>query len=148
MTETIQETTPSILRTASDGCWEVYDGPWGKYLRPTFDPEANVEISEDHLKNFELKEDIHRIPAELWAKWVKLCFYYVDKVQSSVEVSMRILRSEADSSVYRFLVPRQKVSGASVRVDSFDEAIDIDTGEEITSYPPEGWVPVGSSHSH
>lgn len=146
--ETTQETTPSILRTASDGCWEVYDGPWGKYLRPTFDPEANVEITEDHLKNFELKEDIHRIPAELWAKWVKLCFYYVDKVQSSVEVSMRILRSEADSSVYRFLVPRQKVSGASVRVDSFDEAIDIDTGEEITSYPPEGWVPVGSSHSH
>ena len=137
-----------ILRTASDGCWEIYDGPWGKYIRPTFDPEANAEITEEHLKHFELKEGIHRIPSELWAKWVKLCFYYVDKVQACVEVSMRILRSEEDPSVYRILIPRQKVSGASVRVDSFDEAIDIDTGEEITSYPPEGWVPVGSSHSH
>jgi hypothetical protein len=149
--ETIQETiqeTPTILRTAKDGCWEIYDGPWGKYIRPTFDPEANAEITDEHLKHFELKEDINRIPAELWAKWIKLCFYYVDKVQACVEVSMRILRSEEDPSVYRFLVPKQKVSGASVRVDSFDEAIDIDTGEEITSYPPEGWVPVGSSHSH
>lgn len=148
ITQEITQETPNILRTASDGCWEIYDGPWGKYIRPTFDPEANAEITEDHLNHFELREDIHRIPAELWAKWIKLCFYYVDKVQDCVEVSMRILRSEEDPSVYRFLVPRQKVCGASVRVDSFDEAIDLDTGEEITSYPPEGWVPVGSSHSH
>lgn len=143
-----QEETPSLLRTAENGCWEVYNGTWGSYLRPTFDPEANAVITDDHLKHFELNENIHRIPAELWAKWVKLCFYYVDKVQACVEVSMRILRSEEDPSVYRFLVPRQKVSGASVRVDSFDEAIDLDTGEEITQYPPEGWIPVGSSHSH
>lgn len=140
--------TQSIIRTADNGCWEIYEGPWGKYLRPAFDPEANAVITDEHLKHFELKENIHRIPAELWAKWIKLCFYYVDKVQSSVEVSMRILRSEENPSVYRFLIPKQKVSGASVRVDSFDEAIDIDTGEEITQYPPEGWVPVGSSHSH
>lgn len=139
---------PTILRTADSGCWEVYNGTWGSYLRSTFDPDANAVITEEHLKHFELNENIHRIPAELWAKWIKLCFYYVDKVQSCVEVSMRILRSESDPSVYRFLVPRQKVCGASVRVDSFDEAIDLDTGEEITSYPPEGWIPVGSSHSH
>ena len=146
--EDVEPSTPSILRTADQGCWEIYDGPWGKYLRPTFDPEANIQITDEHLEHFELKEGIHKIPAELWAKWVKLCFYYVDKVQACVEVSMRILRSEEDPSVYRFLVPRQKVSGASVRVDSFDEAIDIDTGEEITEYPPVGWIPVGSSHSH
>lgn len=146
--EDVQEEAPSILRTADQGCWEVYKGTWGSYLRPTFDPDANAVITKEHLEHFELNENIHKIPAELWAKWVKLCFYYVDKVQACVEVSMRILRSEADPSVYRFLVPRQKVSGASVRVDNFDEAIDIETGEEITQYPPEGWVPVGSSHSH
>lgn len=146
--EISQEEAPSLLRTAENGCWEVYNGTWGSYLRPTFDPEANAVVTDDHLKHFELNENIHQIPAELWAKWVKLCFYYVDKVQACVEVSMRILRSEEDPSVYRFLVPRQKVSGASVRVDSFDEAIDLDTGEEITQYPPDGWIPVGSSHSH
>jgi hypothetical protein len=139
---------PSIIRTAEHGCWEVYNGTWGSYLRRTFDPDANAEVTEEHLKHFELKEGIHKIPAELWAKWVRLCFHFVDKVTSSVEVSVRILRSESDPSVYRILVPKQKVSGASVRVDSFDESIDIDTGEEIATYPPDGWIPVGSSHSH
>ena len=146
--EITQEEPSSILRTSENGCWEVYTGTWGNYLRPAFDPDANAVITDEHLKHFELNENIYRIPSELWAKWIKLCFHYVDKVQACVEVSVRILRSVEDPSVYRFLVPRQKVSGASVRVDSFDEAIDLDTGEEITQYPPEGWVPVGSSHSH
>ena len=146
--EEFQEPTPSILRTTDNGCWEVYDGTWGSYLRSAFDPDANAVITDEHLKHFKLNENIYRIPSKLWAKWVKLCFHYVDKVQACVEVSVRILRSVEDPSVYRFLVPRQKVSGASVRVDSFDEAIDLDTGEEITQYPPEGWIPVGSSHSH
>jgi hypothetical protein len=146
--ESTQNESPSILRTAESGCWEVYNGTWGSYLRSAFDPDANAVITEDHLKHFELNENIHRIPAELWSKWIKLCFHYVDKVEACVEVSMRILRSQEDPSIYRLLVPKQKVCGASVRVDSFDEAIDLDTGEEITSYPPEGWVPVGSSHSH
>jgi hypothetical protein len=139
---------PTVLRTRRDGVFEVYEGPWGSYIRTTDDPEANVEITEDHLKKFELREDIHRIPSDLWARWVKLCFYFVDKVPNSVEVSIRILRSEEDPSKYRFLVPMQKVSGASVRVESFDTAIDIESGEEITQYPPAGWIPVGSSHSH
>jgi hypothetical protein len=149
--EAVQESTPvapNILRTRRDGVWEVYDGVWGSYIRPTDDPDANVVIDEANLKQFELKEDIHRIPSELWAKWVKLCFHFVDKVSSSVEVSIRILRNQDDPSQYRFLVPKQQVSGASVRVENFDTAVDITTGEEIIQYPPEGWIPVGSSHSH
>ena len=143
-----QPEAPPVLRTRRDGVWEVYNGPWGSYLRPIDDPDANVVIDEENLKVFNLNPDIHKIPAALWARWVKLCFYYVGKVTNSVEVSVRILRSAEDPSKYRILVPRQKVSGASVRVDSFDEAIDIETGEEITQYPPVGWIPVGSSHSH
>ncbi len=148
--EVVQEATPApnILRTRRDGVWEVYEGVWGSYIRPTDDPDANVVIDEENLKQFQLKEDIHRIPADLWAKWVKLCFHFVDKVKSSVEVSIRILRSQDDPSAYRFLVPMQKVSGASVRAEDFDVSVDIATGEEITQYPPEGWIPVGSSHSH
>lgn len=140
--------SPGVLRTRRHGCWEVYDGAWGSYLRQTDDPEANVVVDAENLKQFKLKEGIHKIPSDLWTRWAKLCFYYVDKVQNSVEVSIRILRSDEDPSKYRFLVPRQKVSGASVRVDSFDESIDIETGEELTEYPPAGWTPVGSSHSH
>lgn len=139
---------PTILRTPSDGCYEVYEGYWGSYLRPCFDPEANAEISKENLKHFELNPNIHKIPSDLWARWVKLCFHFVDKVTSSVEVSVRFLRSAEDPSKYRCLVPKQVVSGASVRVDSFDESIDIETGEKLTQYPPDGWIPVGSSHSH
>lgn len=142
------EEAPSILRTRRDGCWEVYEGAWGSYLRPTDDPDANVVVDEENLKQFQLKEGIHKIPSHLWTSWVKLCFHYVNKVSSSVEVSIRILRSEEDPSKYRFVVPRQKVSGASVRVENFDDSIDIETGEEFIQYPPTGWIPVGSSHSH
>lgn len=139
---------PSVLRTPFDGCFEVYQGPWGKYLRSCADPDANIEVTKENLEFFEMNEKVHKIPATLWSRWSNLCFYFVDKVANEVEVSVRILRSKDDPSVYRMLIPRQKVSGASVRVDSFDESIDIETGEEFTSYPPEGWVPVGSSHSH
>ena len=144
----VKEEAPKVLRTASDGCFEVYEGAWGKYLRPCFDPDVNVEITKEHLEYFEVNPDIHKVPAELWSRWTKLCFHYVGKVKDSVEVSVRILRSAEDPSVYRILVPKQKVSGATVRVDSFEESIDIETGEELTEYPPQGWIPVGSSHSH
>lgn len=144
----VEDEIPKILRTPSDGCFEVYESYWGKYIRPCFDPEANVEITKDHLEKFELNPNVHKIQAELWSRWVKLCFHFVDKVKNSVEVSVRILRSEEDPSKYRILVPKQVVSGAAVRVDSFDESIDIETGEVLTQYPPEGWIPVGSSHSH
>jgi hypothetical protein len=146
--ESSENEVPTLLRTAADGCFEVYEGYWGKYIRPCFDPEANVEITKEHLEHFELNPNIHKVPAELWTRWVNLCFHFVDKVKSSVEVSVRILRSEEDPSKYRILVPKQVVSGAAVRVDSFDESIDIETGEELTQYPPVGWIPVGSSHSH
>lgn len=143
-----QEEIPSILRTAEDGCFELYKGAWGTYIRPTFDPEANVVITKDHLEQFELREDIHRIPAGLWSRWVQLAFHFVDKVASNLEVSVRILRSQEDPSVYRILVPKQEVSAASVRAEDFNESIDIETGEVISEYPPQGWIPVGSSHSH
>lgn len=139
---------PSILRTPKDGCFEFYQGGWGTYLRPIDDPEANVIITTDDLKSFTLKEGIHKIPADLWQRWIQLCFHYVEKVASNLEVSVRILRSEEDPSKYRIVVPEQKVTAASVRADNFDIAVDIETGEAIESYPPVGWIPVGSSHSH
>lgn len=145
---TVEETPSSILRTSEDGTWEVYKGPWISYLRPCSDPEANVVITKEHLEHFEVREDIHRVPADLWARWIKLCFYFVDKVPSQMEVSVRFLRNATNPSEYRAVVPKQKVTAASVKADNFDECIDLATGEEFTSYPPEGWVPVGSSHSH
>jgi hypothetical protein len=139
---------PSILRTPDKGTWEVYNGPWVSYLRPCSDPLSIHSITKEHLEYFEVREGIHRIPADLWTRWVNLCFYFVDKVPSQMEVSVRFLRNASNPSEYRAVVPKQKVTAASVKADNFDDCIDLVTGEEFTSYPPEGWVPVGSSHSH
>lgn len=143
-----EEESPTILRTANNGTFEVYKGAWGSYLRRCADPDANVEITKEHLEHFEIRKDVHRIPADIWARWVKLCFYYVDKVPLNVEVSIRFLRNSENPSEYRAVVPKQHVTAATVRADNFDECCDLVTGEEFTSYPPEGWIPVGSSHSH
>jgi hypothetical protein len=146
MTENVE--LPSILRTQRDGCFEKYTNRWGSFLRPIDDPDATVVITEQDLDDFELKKDIPRIPCDLWQRWIQLCFHFVDVVEDEVEVSVRILRSENDPSLYRFLVPEQKVSSVDVEAPDFNKAVDIETGEEITSYPPIGWIPIGSSHSH
>lgn len=137
-----------IIRTRKDGCFQVRSNAWGQFLAPVADPDASADLEKGALDHFELHSDIQRIPAELWSRWVKLCFHFAHLKQGDLEVSCRLLRKEDDRSQWRILVPRQEVTGASVRIDSFDESIDIATGELIKTYPPEGWVPAGSSHSH
>lgn len=148
MTSVTAPNPPSVLRTHRSGCWKVAANSWGSYLSPVDDPNANAIITDENLEKFEPADNIARIPADLWAAWVQLTFHYVTKVPSQAEVSVRILRSETDPTCFRLLVPVQQVDAASVRVKSFDKAIDIITGETVTSYPPDGWTPCGSSHSH
>lgn len=137
-----------LIRTARDGCYELRSNSWGAFLHPVDDPTANAVLEDDALKSFELKPDIARIPAELWSRWVQLCFHFAQHNCGNTEVSCRLLRHEDDKSQWRILIPVQAVDGASVRVESFDEAIDIASGEVVKQYPPAGWVPCGSSHSH
>lgn len=137
-----------IIRTTRNGCFQVRSNAWGSFLAPCPDPDAHADLEKGALDRFELHDDIHKIPAELWQKWIQLCFHFAHLKQGDLEVSCRLLRHEDDRSRWRILVPRQEVSGASVRIDSFDSSVDIETGELIEIYPPQGWVPAGSSHSH
>ena len=118
------------------------------YLAPASDPLADTVITKDQLEGFELADDINRIPADLWERWMSLCMEMTRRNSANLEVSCRLLRNIEDPSQYRIVVPEQRVTGVSVRVDSFDKAIDIATGEVIAQWPPEGWRPCGSSHSH
>ena len=118
------------------------------YLAPASDPLADTVISKEQLEGFELADDISRIPADLWERWMSLCMEMTRRNSANLEVSCRLLRNINDPSQYRIVVPEQRVTGVSVRVDSFDKAIDITTGEVILQWPPEGWRPCGSSHSH
>lgn len=137
-----------LIRTKRDGCFDLRSTVWGAFLSPTDDPLSNAELEPGALESFELHEGIAPIPADIWSRWVKLCFHYAKESQSNTEVSCRLLRHEDDKSQWRLLIPNQAVSGGSVRISSFDFAVDIVSGEVIEQYPPAGWVPCGSSHSH
>lgn len=139
---------PDLLRTPLNGCFTLRSNTWGSFLSPTHDPEANVDIDKEDFEAFELHDEIHPIPPALWERWVQLCFYFVKhNIANGVEVSCRFLRKEDDLSQWRIVIPIQEVDAASVRVKSFDHVVDIETGETI-EYPPAGWIPSGSSHSH
>lgn len=138
----------TILKTPLDGCYELTTNSFGTYLKKVADPDANVTVSKEQFEGFEVLEDFKVIPASLWQRWIQLCFEMTRRNAANLEVSCRLLYKEDDNSQWRILVPKQVVSGASVRVDSFDSSIDIETGEVIEEYPPVGWVPCGSSHSH
>jgi hypothetical protein len=145
---TTDPTAPEIFRTPKHGCFSEHSSYWGSYLAPAIDPLADGDIPEADLKKFHLREGIRKIPKPLWTAWVELCFHFVRQGNRQLEVSCRLLRNETDPSEYRIIIPPQEVSAASVDVPCFDGSIDIMTGEVIESYPPIGWRPIGSSHSH
>jgi hypothetical protein len=140
----------TIVRSARHGTFRLRTTHWGSYLSACDDPEAIKDFDPAvATKEFIVPEDLHRIPAELWQKWIQLCFHFAPKiVGSSLEVGVRLLVSASDPSQYRIMVPRQSVSGGSVHVTDFNDSVDIATGEAITAFPPEGWIHCGSSHSH
>ena len=138
----------SLLRTTREGCFALTTNYYGTYIAPVADPLADTVITKAQMEGFELSEDIAPIPSELWSRWIQLCIEMVRRNNQDLEVSCRILRSKDDPSVCRIVAPVQQVTKVSVRVDSFDRAIDIATGEVVEQWPPEGWSPVGSSHSH
>ena len=138
----------TILRTQREGVWELRTNTWGQFLAPTVDPLADTVITQEQLEGFELNPDTPKIPADLWSRWVDLCIEMTKRGTGDLEVSCRLVRSTTDPSQYRIFIPVQKVTGVSVRVETFDRAVDIETGELVEQWPPEGWRPCGSSHSH
>ena len=58
-----------------------------------------------------------------------------------------MLRDNATRTKWKIVVPKQTVSGVSVK-SVLANNVDIETGEKYTQFPPEGWVHAGSSHSH
>lgn len=139
----IHAMTNQLLRTRN-GCFKLTSNSWGQFLAPVDDPDANVTLTKAQLEGFELHDGIHKMPHQLWNSWMQLCFDML-KIRD-LEVSCRFLRSP-DGEQWRIAIPPQNVGGAHVDA-CFDGAIDIETGEFIEEWPPEGWLPCGSSHSH
>ncbi len=142
--------TKPTVRTPYNGVYEGIINPaWGGYWAPTKDPLAEIEDIKE-IQQFELVPNFPKLPKEYWSALVLFYFDVCTKLRgrSNLEASVRFLRNENDPSQWKIVVPRQKVTGASVRVDNFNECIDLVTGEAYNTYPLVGWVSAGSSHSH
>lgn len=140
-----------IVRTTDNQYYEgVINPAWGGYwveTEPANPQMDNVDPAE--VRGFELVPDFPKLPAELWTAIIKLYRATCNGVdgQTQLETSVRLLRSQ-DGSEWKVVVPRQTVTGASVRAENFNDCIDLISGEEYEQYPPAGWVNAGSSHSH
>lgn len=131
----------TIVRTKKHGCWELVDSRyWGKYLRPTTDPEGQ-DISRSELNSFELKEDFPRLSKDLMRHIITLM------KQFSIEVQVILARNESNINEWRVFVPEQGNTAASVEADT-TSLVDIVTGEEFSDGIPFGWVTAGTAHSH
>ena len=134
----------TILRTQREGVWELRSNACDQFLADT-DPLLTPLSAQEQLEGFELL-DTPRIPAELWNRWVELCIELVNE-PGDLEVC-RLLRLLRTLSI--IFVPVQKVTGVSVRVESFDKAVDIETGELVEQWPPELaslWLITQSQHN-
>lgn len=132
-------TTKSVIRTAWNGCYEIVNDNWGTRLQQTYDPEG-VDISDEELTTFELRDDFARLPNKLLNQIIS--FFSEFQIESQVI----LVRKENDLRVWDALVPRQQNTSGSCSSDKKD-LISLTTGLTYKD-TPEGWVESGSLHSH
>jgi hypothetical protein len=139
--------------TPTDVYGVQYSPMWGARLVRTINPKG-TELPQSSLGSLQLIDPFPKIPAPLWQRWVKLCFHFCDGsrqdrggIDHNSEVSCRFSRSFADPLVWKCWIPKQEVGGGSVHAN-MSELVNIETGERINVWPPEGEFDAGSSHSH
>ena len=143
-----------VIFTKEGYCRVLHARDWGKIVIPSDNPEGAV-LTDFELKSIQLNPDFPKIPAELWAPYIELCFFMCPEGKkmtakfhdSQLEVQVCLLRDAETRTKWKIVVPKQVVSGASVKAE-LAENIDIVTGEKYHQFPPAGWVHAGSSHSH
>jgi hypothetical protein len=125
---------------------------WGIRLVETTNP-LGTQIAADADKKIQLIDPFPRIPAEIWTRWMKLAFHFVDTTRQNdgidrvSEVSCKFSRKNDDPTSWDCWIPKQTVGGGSVHAN-FGELVNIVTGEKIDHWPPDGSFDAGSSHSH
>lgn len=117
---------------------------WGRYLMQIPSEEG---LDKEAMSSFALNPNFQRVPGALWVRWIRLALHVMKELGNG-EVSVRFTAKVVDGhTIWRCWVPKQKISPGSVNA-TFDVLRDIETGEEIKQWPPEGEEDRGSSHSH
>lgn len=69
-------TNPDNVIRTDRGCFEfIHSRAWGTVLVPVTDPSAH-KVTLDEINGIKLIENFPKIPKELWARWISLCFYF------------------------------------------------------------------------
>lgn len=145
----------NFVRSKKHGCFKFQSSTaWGKFLQPAEDPEG-VALTKFERTGIQLIKDFPKVPPELWSRIIGLYFYMCPPAEtlsasyhdSQLEVQVCFLRDVETKQKWKVVVPKQTVSGISVKSE-LNQCIDIATGEKYDQFPPPGWLHAGSSHSH
>lgn len=148
-------TSKNVIRSKKHGCFAIRSSnAWGKYLQPVEDPDG-VKLTKFERDGIKLIDDFPKVPSDLWSRIIGLYFYMCPPAEelstsyhdNQLEVQICFLRDAETFSKWKVVVPKQVVSGVSVKSE-LNQCIDIETGEKYEQFPPPGWVHAGSSHSH
>ena len=94
-----------------------------------------------------LKEGTPKISNPEFSAWVTLCYQMVAKGPGSLEVQTIILLNK-QTGHWKFAIPKQEVSGGSVKAD-LTNSVDLITGEKYLNHKyPMGYRMIGTCHSH
>ena len=131
-----------LVRTKTLGTYKLEENFFGSCLVKAIEPEG---VDDNVINSFELNEQLPLITSDIWNAVIKLYFKFA-KLKNGQEVSV-IFLLDSDKVVHCF-VPKQEVTGASVRA-SYKELCNIITGEHF-KYPEDlsDYVFYGTSHSH
>lgn len=113
---------------------------WG-----TFTTQGEGKLFTPDLK-------LPRISNPLFSAWIKLCYHFADyqakhtNHKASLEVQTVILCNKTD---WIFCIPKQNVTGGSVKDAQLNDCVNILTGERYVDHKyPRGYRAYGTSHSH
>lgn len=145
----------NFIRSKRHGCFVVRNSPaWGMFLQPVDDPQGK-RLTNFERESLQLIKDFPKVPPELWSRIIGLYFYMCPPAEklsanyhdNQLEVQVCFLRDAETKNEWKVVVPKQIVSGISVKSE-LNQCIDIATGEKYDQFPPQGWLHAGSSHSH
>lgn len=126
----------------------------GIVLVPGVNP-AGVPVPDALLTAMALSPDRVKVRSSVWTAVQLLYTACLEKdtrgegwgVDSTTEVMVKFAY-EIGTGFVICAAPRQVVGGARVQADDRRGMVNILTGEEYTSWPPEGYASFGDSHSH
>lgn len=126
----------------NEGCFArmLFHG-FGTTYREISDP-AGID-KPACIDEFQLLEDFKKVPYKLFASIIAFMHKYE---KENIEVQVILLRNKDDDSLWRAIVPRQIVTGASVEAKT-DICYDLISGEK-TAFSSDDWFYSGTMHLH